>query len=1511
MSTGYSTPAFANSENSQPGFEAGGDLFGADGGGAPPAREDDDGMDEEEEAIDGKPPQVLRCDVARGMERGETAAICLDMTHDAPLWVVAFPLDDPTAMPRLAVEAIWALNNLRSFIERGTAEGVYLEAGVPGFTLHRQPKRKHVLRREADKSSLSEFTIQGRVHELRGRDDACERYLLLVVRYPIAFSLRLAVYLSLEGRGVDERAAVWSKLALHVRSGVPPYKRPEALLRMYDESLDWMRSSDVDGFTCLFSAQMAADWMRVHFGRRHRGAGCTLEGLHDPLDVPLVDPVFVDQCAGFDADVQSRVVVEKKKAENKRRRAAGNDDDAAAAAAAAAAPDAAPPPKAMKTVDPLLLLDGVSGGLPESVATIEIITPTRQEQPPTMVDFSRQMRAFPESVMLVLLRGAMSLPTELMDTMAARMRAEGLALTMTEVRDVILGSAEYQLGRQMLCLGDEGWSRHMMAMLASVPEATRLGMLRDFVRVGFALAFTRATGSDGYTDDRVGAYGRYMLFEDGALSRRDCRTLYTQTGQAFPGKIPASATHRAWEMAMELLLACDRRVWNLRPDNLFLFMELLIGDIMLCLNFFGSVIDGAFNGIGGTAVVRDGGGSYRVRFMDRGSGGRGEGDVMSKNNSSGADHTTNCLKQGIDIGEYEPRFKPEREVMMELKRVTETSLIQETCNVLEGHGSELRLKHAITHTGDRKYSTEMKTGGDQQSDNCMSAIAWLIPRNTRARTANGFQTTREDEKTKERVRVEYRQVKGGYLLLCSNNVKQGARERFHTMLAVSRSVASAAAGVEVGYAAALEGANNKQRMALDGRVDRMTQGGNQGLDGIGRGLFFNGLGTAIFAGFMQWTGMLGQIREARTATALLVTFDAHLELCHDLLNPAMSTNSDRARFREISKSRGVAASLLGISMRETIEAGRRNETQQMAVERTCIAFKAEGCSAAIAWIMGDMLEHMLRLDFFVIMLVLAKKLRVPVVSLNALLAWLDSGNAADCPQAQAYLDAVPVSFHLMPAYATDAAGADLTPVGECLYITTQSVDKSMEVSKLDTPFSPEVRTRFCEAMGKRLRKEFSTQLLDCCQVKDSEVGDDVVRGMLEHSIDRQFAWPSLLMARGIPKSFWMGRRAPGPPLTLAPLRMILTEMTTARLAADLRWLLLVNSLGQGLITQSSRFAIVGQLVQRFYQHCVPRQMAVSGRDLFVGLPTQVVGAGFVWPPLLPSERRTLRRPGRDIGTDAPGCPTGMIEDLGVAAPRYELAAMLGVRERELPTDCVHYDFPGGVWTPCLLFPRRGDDEIDDRVDFEQDGEPVAVMWDGGRFYMQRERDAAAGVRHDISPQPLRAQEEEGYLGGRVTRNVRPVCAFYRPGTVVRVSPTAWGGVGEMRAGVYEILPARTRMTAREVEDTVLKPDARVWVRASALPPGTRFVDDGGVDDPGAYVVGAFESVYTEDVPPGSFALRLKRAGLAPPVEMLFGASHGEHAFRECSLRNAPMMVLPVEALCPEPPVGARVWSTLL
>jgi hypothetical protein len=1480
-----------------------------------PGDDDDDDDEQQQQGSDddedepaagaGVSANVLRCDIARGMQISVPAELVLTQEFDAPPLVVAFALDDPTAIPRLATEAIWAVNFVRSSLERGEACGAYLTGGVNDFTLQKQPRRKHVIRHGNPPQTIPEIVIQARVHELTGVVGArrvSDRYFLLVVRSPQAFSMRLATYFSCEGRGVDERVAVWSKLAMHVRSGVPPRLPVDALLRTYEESLDWMRTSDAGGFTCLFSMHTAIDWIRNHFLRRNRGVQhIRMEGLVDELDDNLMQPTMEEQYSKYDQDVNKRVMpsTDKKK---KRRRA--EEDDEGEQEGAEAEVDYAKLP--MSPVEYPMLTEGDAQGLPKSLATIEIITPTRHEQAVPLLEFVRHLRAFPESVMMELLRGCMhALPQQLMTDMTTLMRSRCVPLTMPEVRDIIMGSDEYQLGRPMLCLGDESWGKQIQHFIHRHHDASkRLSVYMDFLRVSFALAYTRSTGSDGYTDARVSAYGRYMLHNKGIDSRKDCRKLYEQSTQAFPAEsVPASATHRAWRLALEMILQCDRRVWNLRPDNLFLFMHLLFGDLMLCLNFFGSVIDGAFNGVGGTIVVRDGGGSYYTRYQDRAAGVREEGAVMQKGNTTGADHSTNSYKLAIDIGNYAMAFRPEGEIIQELKRVTETSLIQETCNVYEGHAGNLRVKHVITHTGDRKYSTELKTGGDQQSENCMTAVAWILPRNTRAKTANDFTTTRENDK-KERVQQVFRQVKGAYLIICSNNVRQGARERYHTMITVSRSITSAAGGVDLGYAASMgQGLEDdaakllrKRRSAMDGRVDRMMCGGDQTLGDTGRGVFFNALGVAFYTGFMQWTGMLGQIRETRTTAALLMTFDAHLVLCHDILNPAMASSSDRSRYREISKSRGIAASLLGISMRETIEAGRLKEPQQTAIERACLAFKVEGGEAACAWIMGDTMEHMLRLDFFLIMLILARKAKVPVVTLDALLTWLDTG--AGCPEADAF---VATTRNQYPTAECDTdkrgPGADVRPAHLCLmYLPLDG----LTINKLDTPFTPEVRTFFCEAVAKRLHKEFAEDLQAYCQIKPSQYGTDIVRGMIEHSIDQMFAWPSVLMPHGPPRAFWnlhLPQPVPNEDTALpdiAPLRMYMKEATSATLAADVRWLLLVNALGQGQITQSARFTIVAQLLQRFYYHCVPPMLTMSANDLFVALPTQVVGAGFVWPPLLPTTRRILRRPGPDVGMDAHGCPTGMIEDMGVAAPRYELAAMLGVRERDLPTPCVNYHFPAAIWTPAIL---------------EVTKEPVSLMWEGGRFFIQREHEFDEDMRHDITGGE--------HLGGRVAQAVRPVCAFYRPGTLVAMDGGIWGGVGELQGGVYLIhLPGgqrTTTMTPYEIEARVLKPNAPLWVRAGAFPPAVRFVGqvNNNNDDLVVVVSGTLESLDVEDVPYGHFALRVKRAGHEPPRGILFGASHGNDAFRECALRDAPRFIMAVGDLRAQPAAGVRVLDTIV
>ena len=1490
---------------------------------------------------------VYRCNLSRGMERlVDAEALVLDPQRDAPPLVFPFELTDPTSMPRLAQELVWLMQHISASMQKDEA-GPYIY-GLDGFSVDRQPGKKDTLFRvDADgvRTLMSEIELQARVCEVRGDVDGAPSglYLLVVVRSPLAFSVRQGALITIkpigrrmqvDHRGVDARCRVWARLAMHVRQMVLPRMRNADLLRTFETSMDWMRVGEADGFTCLFSAQMALEWVRSHYASKHGAAWGRLvvPGLRDVLELDdalclsPVTPEFVAQCRQYDADVdretkrsmevrlglhgdgKKKQTPRKRKTRQRRGQAQldedGEEEDEAAEEEAAYVAVVRPPEG--------LELDDGRLGVPACKIHLELLCATPLEGQLSLVDFRRQMSTFPESVMLELLQGSLNLSEELMASVALKMneQSQDALVGIAEMRDIVMDGGRLAGQHvQMLAMHDSVWGAQAMSMVCELEGAERrLGLMRDLLRMGFALAHTRAIGSGGYTNGRVAAYGRFFTLNGGEDSRAECRRSYASSRGGAEEPVSASLTHHAWRYATEQIHACNQRAWHLRPDNMHLFFQVMVSDVQLALNFYGSVVDGAHNGIGATLVIVDGNRNYRRRFYDRETNGRADGVVLDKSNSTGADTALCDYVMAVKIDEYCAEVSP-GEVFTELKRVTELSLVQATCDIWEGLPGHMTLRHSVTETMGRKYSTELKANGDQQSENCMTAIAWLIPRNTRTTACNSFQTTREND-GKERILVEYRQVTDGYLVLCANKVRGAARERYHTMLAVSRSVASSADGMSL--ASRMDDAEEEReatverrhRAETDGRVDPMVNGGGAKLEGLGRGLFFGGMGVALFAGFMQWTGMLGQIREPRTTAALLRTFTAHFELCHDLMNPDMACAGNRARFLEVSKARGVAVSLLGISMRETIEAGRRGESQQMAVERTCAAFRVEGASAATAWIMADTLEHMLRLDFFLLMQMLCQMLGVPYVDADALLEWMETGVASEaCAEAERFLE----RRAIVAPSAVDAqwglGGAHLTPIDQCLYIT----DEHLLITRLDTPTTPEVRSQFCERVSKRLWSDFSGQLRAHANLNEKEKGDQVVRAMIEHCVDRQFAWPSVL---GRPAHFGLGRillsrgeedEDEEVPLAVAPLRMVLMETTAAQLCVDVRWLLLVNALSEGCLSQSSRFSIVGRLVQRFYQHCVPAEL-VSAEDLFIGLPTQWTGAGFVWPPVLPTRRRMLRRPGPDVGTDAP-CRSGLIEDMGAAAPRMELAKLLSLdSERALPTECVHYEFPPRVWTPVLLE--------------DEGGAPAALMWRDGRFWLKSPRRRG---ETDIT-----ATADGGgraYLSGRVTRAVRPLPHFYRPGILVEVVPgERWGRVAGFEAGRYTVVcgegHAPLFWTAYEVEDRLVLPDAHVRFDAvMALPANVRLQSDDGRgecatshheadEDARLLAEGELEALQVEDVPDGRVAVRMRRGrARVRGSEALFGASHGGKACLESETRAAHRFYVPVEAIRDVAPRG--------
>jgi hypothetical protein len=373
----------------------------------------------------------------------------------------------------------------------------------------------------------------------------------------------------------------------------------------------------------------------------------------------------------------------------------------------------------------------------------------------------------------------------------------------------------------------------------------------------------------------------------------------------------------------------------------------------------------------------------------------------------------------------------------------------------------------------------------------------------------------------------------------------------------------------------------------------------------------------------------------------------------------------------------------------------------------------------------------------------------------------------------------------------------------------------------------------------------------------------------------------------------------------------------------------VGALSEGCLSQSSRFSIVGRLVQRFYHPCVPAEM-MCAEDLFIGLPTQWTGAGFVWPEVLPTRRRMLRRPGTDVGTDAP-CRSGLVEDMGAAAPRLELAKLLGVSERDLPTECVHYEFPPRIATPVLLEDAQN--------------APASLMWRDGRFWL-----LDGCVETDIT-----AEEEDAdgssttvlFLSGRVTRPVRPMLHFYRPGILVVVSVAAvvvggvddqqqaWGRVAGFCAakGRFEVvfypppLPPiilssleREFWTAYEVDERLVLPNSRVRFDALALPEGVRLQREVGN---GAFsnlrdaieATGELESLQVEDVPDGHVVVRMRRAKRQQRAPVLFGASHGAKACIDSETRLAHRFHVPVGAIRgvepPDTALAPDAWTRVV
>ena len=679
-------------------------------------------------------------------------------------------------------------------------------------------------------------------------------------------------------------------------------------------------------------------------------------------------PLFIDQCVQYDKDVEAGIDKTYRKKKKKARTDAPDEDEETIISL--------PPPfqgEVSEDGDALPL-----PGYPFCGICMNVYMPTHMEYFPSYAAFWSNCKAFPTSVTLAILKTSLQLDVSIEDAVDCEL------LTLIE-NNVILMGENAILQRPMLAGGDAFWGEQCRGSIGNIASGEgKYEHLRKIMRLSLALGLTRAAGSDVYENKRVDAYGKYMAFV--ADSTRECAEAYAMLTNEVLTTRQACPLYEAMQMFTHVMYESNSLAWHLRPDNLYLVIQLMVSDIMLCLNFFDSMVGGAANGIGATVVVRDGGGSYRTLHKEFGDLVMLMKQIMHKNNGSGADMCVGIHKLYTSLRYYVKRLADceTDSCFSELKRTTELGLLQECCNIIEhGCNDVMKQTHTVKDTASRRYSTELKAGNDLQSQSCLTAVSWLVTRNTTGLDLNRFATTKEDDKNKGRMSVEYRQVIYGYWVICSNSVGVMSRERFRTMLTVSRSIASAANAIAV---------ENR------GEADVCMMSVNDAKEAeskiVARPLYFANMCTAVTTGFLQWTGVLGKLPSSTILEAILEIFYAQLASSKSMLNPDMYSQGDRGRCIQISKARGVAMSLILTSLEQTLDAGRKGLGQREAIEGTSMRLMLESATPHIAaWIMADTLEHMFRTDLVILMQMLGQKLGVPAdVDTEQVLQWLQTGN---------------------------------------------------------------------------------------------------------------------------------------------------------------------------------------------------------------------------------------------------------------------------------------------------------------------------------------------------------------------------------------------------------------------------------------------------------------------------------------------------------------------------------------
>lgn len=229
-------------------------------------------------------------------------------------------------------------------------------------------------------------------------------------------------------------------------------------------------------------------------------------------------------------------------------------------------------------------------GYPETSVCMKVVLRFPVSGPLRQDDFHAMVHMLPTSAAMRILQARLNIQE--MDLTQLLMTEE----MNNEECDALLRDQRSLIERPFYSHGDAKWARGFSAAIHALDAdrmQDKLKIASYWTKMGFSLALTRTAGSDTYKNGRANLLGARMkkmhdlLSDDESECTRFFHEFVTVTQR---GRREGCLVQEALIAYIKVLQKVNHDAWTLRPDNLFLLMQLITSDLMLSMNFHGSVV---------------------------------------------------------------------------------------------------------------------------------------------------------------------------------------------------------------------------------------------------------------------------------------------------------------------------------------------------------------------------------------------------------------------------------------------------------------------------------------------------------------------------------------------------------------------------------------------------------------------------------------------------------------------------------------------------------------------------------------------------------------------------------------------------------------------------------------------------------------------------------------------------------------------------------------------------------